>query len=791
MKFSENWLREWVNPDVGTEKLCEQLTMAGLEVDGVEAAAEDFSGVVVAEILEARQHPDADKLQVCTVSNGTENVEIVCGAPNARTGIKVACAEVGAVLPGNFKIKKAKLRGVVSMGMLCSESELGLSDESSGIMELPEDASLGTDFRDYLGLNDQCIDVDLTPNRGDCLGIRGIAREVGVINQRAVNRPEIKSVAATITDVIPIELQATESCPRYVGRIIRNINPKAETPLWMVEKLRRSGIRAIYPLVDITNYILLELGHPMHAFDLREIHGGIRVRYPQSGEKLVLLDGREVELSEDTLLISDHQRPLALAGIMGGEHSGIADDTVDVLLEVAWFNPLAIAGKARQYGLHTDASHRYERGVDPQLQLDAIERATQLILSICGGEPGPVVDAVQSDKMPVANTVSLRRSRITRLLGVELADTLIEDILNRLEMTILTTEEGWQVTAPSHRFDISIEADLIEEIARIYGYNSIPAKKCQGEMVMTATPEKQIRVDRFKQLLVSRGYQEAITYSFIDPVLQKQMFPSSESLTLINPISSDMSDMRVSLLPGLVQALQRNQSFREQRVRLFETGLRFLPEGDDIDQQPTIAGLISGLQQPQNWENNQQSVDFYDIKADIEALCGISAADADYSFEVADMPALHPGQSAYLLRNGVKIGYFGAIHPGISKKLKLSGVVYLFEIAMDGLSEANIPKYTEWSRFPASTRDIAVIIDESVTASELVNTVYDSGVKSLIKARIFDIYRGKGVDFGRKSVALGLTFGDVSGTLKDTEVNIMVEKIIDRLSERYSATLRD
>ncbi len=791
MKFSENWLREWVNPEIDTESLCEQLTMAGLEVDGVEPAAEDFSGVVVAEILEARQHPDADKLQVCTVSNGTETVEIVCGAPNARAGLKVACAEVGAVLPGNFKIRKAKLRGVVSMGMLCSESELGLSDESDGIMELPDDAKPGIDFRDYLGLNDHCIDVDLTPNRGDCLGIRGVAREVAVLNKMTVNKPVIKAIDAAIDDQISIELLAPESCPRYVGRIIKNINPKAETPLWLVEKLRRSGLRAIYPLVDITNYILLELGHPMHAFDLREIHGGIRVRYPESGEKLVLLDGKEVELSEDTLLIADHERPLAMAGIMGGEHSGIADDTVDVLLEVAWFNPLAIAGKARLYGMHTDASHRYERGVDPQLQLDAIERATQLILSICGGDAGPVNDAVHSEHLPKANTVLLRKSRISRLLGIALADDHIEDILKRLEMVIIPNEEGWMVTAPSHRFDIEIEADLIEEIARIYGYNSIPAKKCQGEMVMTAMPEKQIGINRFKHLLASRGYQEAITYSFVDPVLQKLMFPESESLTLMNPISNDMSDMRVSLLPGLVQALQRNQSFREQRVRLFETGLRFLPSENDIVQQMTIAGLVAGMQQPINWENNQEPVDFYDIKADIEALVALSATDSDYSFEPANIPSLHPGQSAYLLRNGAKIGYFGAIHPGISKKLKLSGAVFLFEITLDGLSDAKIPKYQEWSKFPSSNRDLAVIIDESVSATDLLSTVYESGVKSLTKARIFDIYRGKGVDFGRKSVALGLTFGDVSGTLTDTEINQMVDQIINKLSEVYAATLRD
>ncbi len=791
MKFSENWLREWVNPDVNTEALCEQLTMAGLEVDGIEAAAKAFSGVVVAEIIEAKPHPDADKLQVCIVSNGTDTVEIVCGAPNARTGIKVACAEVGAILPGNFKIKKAKLRGVVSMGMLCSESELGMSEEADGIMELAVDAPLGTNLREYLQLDDQSIDVDLTPNRGDCLGIRGVAREVGVINKIAVTEPVIEAVAATIDDTLSIELQAEEACPRYAGRIIKNIDPKAKTPLWMVEKLRRSGIRAIFPLVDITNYILLELGHPMHAFDLREIKGGVRVRFPEVNEKLVLLDGKEVELSADTLLIADHERPLALAGIMGGEHSGIADDTVDVFLESAWFNPLAIVGKARQYGLHTDASHRYERGVDPQLQTVAIERASELILSICGGEVGPVVDATSSEHLPKEITVPLRRSRVSRLLGVELADDVIEDILMRLEMKLESTKEGWLVTAPSHRFDIEIEADLIEELARIYGYNNMPAKKSKGEMAMTAKPEKLAEINRFKHLMAARGYQEAITYSFVDPVMQKLLFPESESLSLLNPISNDMADMRVSLWPGLVQALQRNQSFREQRVRLFETGLRFLPEGDDINQQLTIAGLISGTQQPMNWENENLPVDFYDIKADVEALCGISALESEFSVEAADLSALHPGQSAKLLRNGANIGYFGAIHPAISKKLKLSRSVFLFEIAVEGLSTVNIPEYQEWSRFPGSTRDLAVVIDESVTADELLNTVKEAGGKGLAEARIFDIYRGKGVDFGRKSVALGLTFSDFSTTLKDTEVNEMVEQIINRLSESFSAILRE
>lgn len=790
MKFSEQWLREWVNPSVDSETLCEQLTMAGLEVDGMEPAAPEFSGVVVGEVLEAVQHPNADKLRLCTVSTGQNEHQIICGAPNARAGIKVAVAEVGAVLPGNFKIKRAKLRGVESLGMLCSESELGLSEEHDGILELPADAPLGQDFREFMKLDDQCIEVDLTPNRGDCLGIRGIALEIGVINQADVCTPRLDDVPDAIDDAVSIELQAPEACPRYVGRIIRGVDPKAKTPQWMVEKLRRSGIRAIYPLVDITNYVLMELGHPMHAFDLREIKGGIRVRYPEANETLVLLDGREVELTEDTLLIADHERPLALAGIMGGEHSGIADDTVDVLLESAWFNPLAIVGKARHYGLHTDASHRYERGVDPELQVTAMHRATQLVLDICGGTAGKLVDQRNDDFRKGHAAIALRRSRIERLLGVSLADEQIEDILTRLELTPESNDEGWLVSVPSHRFDINIEADLIEEIARIYGYNQITAKKSEAEMAMLATPEGRVELYGLKRFLADRGYQEAITYSFVDPELQSLMFPNSETMRLMNPISSDMSDMRISLLPGLVHTLQRNQSFRESRVRLFETGLRFIKSGDDLAQTPGIAGLLYGPRLSENWENQTESVDFYDLKGDLEALLDLAGQDA-VEFEAAKHSALHPGQCAAVKVNGQNAGYIGAIHPSVAKKIKLAGPVFLFELDLDVISQSAIPSFTAWSKYPASTRDLAVVVDEEVSASELLSAVESVAGKSLQKARIFDIYRGKGVDLGRKSVALGLIFCDFSTTLTDTEINEVFSKIVKHLSETFNATLRD
>ncbi len=790
MKFSEQWLREWVNPAVDTETLCEQLTMAGLEVDGMEPAAPEFSGVVVGEVLEAEQHPNADKLRLCTVSTGENTHQIICGAPNARAGIKVAVAEVGAVLPGNFKIKKAKLRGVESLGMLCSDSELGLSDEHDGIIELPADAPIGQDLRDYLNLDDQCIEVDLTPNRGDCLGIRGIAREVGVINQLEVCRPDIIDVPEATDDTVSIELHAPEACPRYVGRIIRGVNPQAETPHWMVEKLRRSGIRAIYPLVDITNFVLLELGHPMHAFDLREIKGGIRVRYPHENETLVLLDGREVELTEDTLLIADHERPLALAGIMGGEHSGIADDTCDVLLESAWFNPLSIVGKARHYGLHTDASHRYERGVDPELQVTALQRATQLVLEICGGVAGKVVDQRNDDYRKGVAPINLRRVRIERLLGVTLADEQIEDILKRLELTPEKNEDGWLVSIPSHRFDITIEADLIEEIARIYGYNQITAKKSLGEMAMIERPESHVELYGIKRLLADRGYQEAITYSFVDPELQNLMFPERDSMKLMNPISSDMSDMRISLLPGLVHTLKHNQSFRESRVRLFESGLRFIKSGDTLKQTPGLAGLVYGPRLSENWENQNDPVDFYDLKGDVEALLSL-AGENEIEFIPAQHSSLHPGQCALVKFNGETAGYIGAIHPAIATKIKLAGPVFLFELDLDVISQGTIPEFNAWSKYPSSSRDLAVVVDEEVKASEIISAVEAAAGKSLQKARIFDIYRGKGVDLGRKSVALGLIFCDFSTTLTDTEINEVFSKVVKHLSDTLNATLRD
>ena len=533
MKFSEKWLREWVNPSVSTDNLSEQLSMAGLEVDGIEPVAAEFSGVVVGEVVECGQHPDADKLQITKINAGDDELlDIVCGAPNCRQGIKVAVAKVGAVLPGNFKIKKAKLRGQPSFGMLCSFSELGITDDHDGILELPLDAPIGEDIREYLQLDDVTIEVDLTPNRADCLGIKGLAREVGVLNKTSVIEPPVPAVTPSITDTRNIELLAPEACPRYLGRVIKNINLAVPTPLWMVEKLRRCGVRSIDPVVDVTNFVLLELGHPMHAFDNDKIEGDVVIRFANQDEKLTLLDGNEVTLQDNTLVIADTNKALAMAGIFGGLDSGMSNKSQDIFLESAFFAPDAIMGKARQYGLHTDASHRYERGVDPQLQMIAMERATQLLLDIVGGDAGPVIEAIDNACVPNNRSVSLRHSRLTKVLGIEIDADTVTDIFKRLGFSVSFEGQVWQISVPPYRFDISIEEDLIEEVARVYGYNQIPDIAPVASLKMSQHQEQKVQLNQLKNTLVESDYQEAITYSFVDPKNTNAVVPRNGRFTV-------------------------------------------------------------------------------------------------------------------------------------------------------------------------------------------------------------------------------------------------------------------
>lgn len=795
MKFSKSWLDEWIHTGLNAEALAEQITMAGLEVDGIEPVAGDFSQVVVGEVVECGQHPDADKLRVTKINvGGDELLDIVCGAPNCRQGLKVAVAVVGAMLPGDFKIKKAKLRGQPSHGMLCSYSELGIDVESDGIIELPADAPVGTDVREYLSLNDVIIEVDLTPNRADCLSLAGLAREVGVLNSQDVSWPEIAPVAATINDRFDIQLHAPDACPRYLGRVVRNINVKAETPLWMQEKLRRSGIRSIDPVVDITNFVLLEWGQPMHAFDLNTLNGGIQVRMAEQGEKLTLLDGNEVTLNADTLVIADSERPVAMAGIFGGEATGVNEETRDVLLECAFFSPLAITARARSYGLHTDSSHRFERGVDYQLQHKVMERATALLLEICGGDAGPVIEAVAEDKLPDAATVVLRHDRLNRLIGVDIEAGKVTEMLSRLGLDVTSTADGWSVVVPSYRFDIAIEEDLVEEVARIYGYNNIPDVAPKAALTMSSYREAHLPPSRLKDALVDLGYQEAITYSFVDPTQQQLMFPEAEQMVLPNPIAADMSAMRVSLWPGLVQAAVYNQNRQQTRLRLFEQGLTFVPDNtaeNGVRQTPVLAGLVLGPVVDEHWSMNSQNADFFDLKGDVEALLALSADELAFSVERAQLPVLHPGQSARLLRNGESVGYFGALHPNLLKKLGLKSQAYLFEIELSALTERRVPDVAGVSRFPANRRDLALVVDQNLAAADILDLVRKVGGNQLVGLNLFDVYQGQGIADGKKSLALSLVLQDTQRTLEEKEIADTVARIVTAVSDEFNASLRD
>ncbi|MET0052091.1 MAG: phenylalanine--tRNA ligase subunit beta [Candidatus Thiodiazotropha sp.] len=791
MRFSEAWLREWVDPSVDTQALADQLSMAGLEVDSVEPVAATFTGVVVGEVQSREQHPDADKLSVCQVTVGEgEPLQIVCGARNVAAGMRVPVATVGAILPGDFKIKKAKLRGVQSLGMICSASELGLAESSDGILPLPPDAPIGEDFRRFLFLEDQAIEVDLTPDRGDCLSLAGIAREVGVINRCPVTPVAINPQAASLEDRMEVMLEADEACPRYACRVVRNVNVAAQTPLWMQERLRRSGIRSLGPVVDVTNYVLLELGQPMHGFDLDRVEQRIRVRLARSGERLTLIGGREIELLEGTLVIADESHPIALAGIMGGEATAVNESTRHVLLESAFFAPTAISGKARGYGLHTDSSHRFERGVDPQLQVDALERASELLVSIAGGDLGPVVEVAHEDKIQPRPVILLRAERVNKLLGIEIEADEVTDILDRLGMRVESVAQGWQVQAPSSRFDISIEVDLIEEIGRIYGYTRIPAHRGTTPMIMEDRAESAFGLDRAKDLLVGRDYQEVVTYSFISPELEAMLDPQAQGIRLANPISADMSVMRTSLWPGLLQTAAYNQARQQPRVRIFESGLCF-QQGTSIEQQARLGGLVSGNRFAEQWGETGSRADFYDVKADVEAVLSLLGTTQGVRFAPAGHPALHPGQSAEIFIQELSVGFMGMLHPELEKQLDLNGATFLFELDLERLGEGRLPHFESLSKYPSIRRDLALVVDESVSYDRIRNLIREAAGKILTDILLFDVYTGKNIDSGRKSLALGLILQEKSHTLTDQEVEEVVAAVLQRLARDTGAKLRD
>lgn len=792
MKFSEQWLREWVNPPIDTKQLVEQLTMAGLEIESVLPVAGQFNDVVIGQVLEAVQHPDAERLRVCQVNIGAnESLNIVCGAANVRAGLKVPVALVNATLPNGITIKATKLRGVVSQGMICSTSELGLTETSDGIMELPEDAPIGKDFRAWLQLDDNAIDIHVTPNRGDCLSVAGVAREVAVLNNCDLAATKITAVPAQTKEQFPIKVLAADACPRYLGRVIRNINPKVQTPMWMIERLRRSGLRSIHPVVDVTNYVLVELGQPLHAFDLAKLNAGIVVRFAKSNEEIQLLDGQKIKLDPETLVIADESQPQAMAGIMGGINSAVSEQTTDIFLESAFFNPEVIAGRARRYSLDTDSAYRYERGVDPKLAPKAIERATDLLLKIVGGEPGPVAEVVDSSKLHDHPAILLRRSRIAKVLATDIPPEQIEIILQRLGFSIKKQDNDWQVIPPSHRFDINLEEDVIEEVIRIYGYQKVPVISPQARLQVGLQSEQVAALSRLRKFFIDRGYHEAITYSFVAPKLQQLIEPQQPYLTLKNPLSSDLSAMRTSLWPGLLSTVSYNQNRQQPRVRLFETGLRFLVNGKETLQQPMLAGVLTGDVVAEQWTAKPRPVDFFDLKGEVEALFTLMGDVNALTFTKAEHPALHPGQASGIHYQNKAIGLMGALHPALLSQLDLQGPLYIFELELAALTKTKSAPFKSFSKFPAIRRDISFIVTQAVTAQQILDKVREVAGDLLADLCLFDVYQGKGVETGFRSLALGLIWQHPERTLVDDQVNAQMERVIAALKQNFDISLRD
>lgn len=830
MKVSEHWLREWVDPEISANDLVAQLSMAGLEVDSAEPAAPSFTGVLVGEVLAVEPHPDADKLHVCRVTDGADEFAVVCGAANVRAGMKAPYAAVDAVLPDGTRIRKAKLRGVESFGMLCGADELGLSEERDGLLELPAELATGTDLRVALGLDDTIIDIDLTPNRGDCLGVRGLAREVGVLNDCPVTEPRIEAVPATIDATFPVRVSDPEGCPRYLGRVIRDVDVSRPTPSWMVEKLRRCGLRSIDAVVDVTNYVLLELGQPLHAFDLERLRGGIDVRLASADERLTLLDGTEVRLDPDTLLICDGDGPVAMAGIMGGERSGIhaaadtdeapddspghASVTRHIFIECAFFSPTAIAGRARRHGLLTDASYRYERGVDFELQHLAMERATQLLLDIVGGAAGPVTECLDASKLPARTPIRFREARLAQLLGMRMDADVVETMLGRLGFPVLErqhadagrTDTGrvWSVQPPSFRFDIECEADLIEEVARIHGYDHLDVRMPAARMHLTPTRERSLTTEQVREALVGLGGQELLTYSFVDPALAERLAPGVAAVRLANPLSADLAVLRPSIWPGLVKTWIANRNRQQSRARLFEIGRIYTPAparapeeggGDGApEERARIGVLLAGQRDPEGWATPAAEVDFFDLRAVVERLVALTR-DADaFRFERVEHPVLHPGQSARLVRTTasgeIEVGVLGALHPELQAQLDLARPVFLADLDLQGLLLRQAPRHAGLSRFPSVRRDIAIELDAAIPAADVEAAVRSAGGEDVVAVQLFDVYEGDRLPAGRRSLALGVVMQHPERTFLDAETAAIVERIVGALGATLGAIRR-
>lgn len=791
MKVSYQWLRERVETKLDARTLADRLTLAGIEVGAIEPVAPPLDKVVVGEVVSIAPHPSADRLKCCRVRvSGKQVLDIVCGAANVAVHMRVPVALPGARLPNGEVIRESDIRGQRSQGMLCSATELGLDDQSGGLLDLGGEAPHGKPLVRVLGLDDVTLEVELTPNRGDCLSITGLAREIAALTGAKLKASRMKGIAARSHRRVEIVLEAVQECPHYAGRVIEGIDPDSRTPLWMKERLRRSGIRSIHPVVDVTNYVMIELGQPMHAFDLARLTGKIRIRHTKPGEQLSLLDGKQIELPLGSLLIADDRRPLALAGIMGGQESGVNESTHSIFLESAYFRPQAVSGRARHLGLQTDSSYRFERGVDPQLQRQALERATALLLDIVGGKPGPVSEKTSARHLPHITPIRLRAARIARVLGTELPRASVEAVLKRLAMRLSRQGKDWRVLPPSYRFDIEREEDLIEEIARVHGYANLPS--CLPLLTMTpvAVPEGHVSISHLRQTLVDRDYQEIITYSFVDPALNGLIDPAARTAVLANPIAADMAVMRTSLWPGLLNTLRNNLNRQQTRVRLFEAGGCFVPTEKDYRQDQRIGGVLYGPVMAEQWGCVPRPVDYFDAKADVEALIRLTRRHDDFHFVPGTHPALHPGQSADIILGGSTVGMLGALHPEIMSKLEFEQPVLLFDVDIAVFKHAKVAKYTETSRFPSIRRDISIIVDVGLPAANIIEMIQNVAGNLLVNLELFDEYRGKGIDSGRKSLALGLTFQDSSRTLKEAEIETETTKVIKALEAEYRAELR-
>jgi phenylalanyl-tRNA synthetase beta chain len=810
VKITYHWMREFTQVTVTPTELAAQLTLAGLEVEAVEPVAPPFTGVVVGEVLSAVRHPNAEKLSLCEVTtDGNDRLQIVCGAPNVRAGLKVAVAMVGARLPGNLHIERAKLRGLESNGMLCSSRELGLGTEHDGIMELPASLTLGIDIRTALDLDDTAFEVNATPNRGDCMSVFGIARDYTAAQKQEYLTFVVPPVPARSTAVFPVSIQIPTEVPVFTCRVIRGVKAAAESPLWLRERLRRVGLNSISAIVDVTNYVMIGLGQPLHAYDLNRLAGGITVRMAMVGERTTLLDDKEYTLDADHVVIADANGVVGLGGIMGGKDTAISDTTTDVLLEAAHFTPDAVAGRARRLGLFTDAAQRFERGVDPSLPAIALEQATALLREIAGGEPGPVqitrgnesrvVGAAAAWTTGVGTTavrgdegwVSLRRSKLSRLLGVSVPDAEVKALLTAVTGEVEVTEEGWRARRPAHRFDIRIEADLVEEVARLRGFDSILEQHAMAPQIAGVASESRVPNERLLTAMADAGYREVITYSFVDPELQRQLFPDLPVLALGNAISADLSEMRVSLWTGLVQAARENIRRQQTRVRMFEIGNKFDVSGAALREVETLAGIALGQRLPEQWGSPREALDFYDVKSDLMALFALTGDAASYRFEAATMSCLRPGRTARIYRHSAPVGWLGEVHPQLLKALGVPAGTLLFEIETELAFVAKPSKYNKISKFPSIRRDLAIVIDESVPLAVLRENVTVSASGLLTDLIVFDVYRGQGVEIGRKSVALRLILQDSSRTLTDLDGDAVVAAVVARLRDELSASIRD